>query len=440
MKGDKSNARAGKGPYRFLASPLIVILLAFGVGRVVYAYTWDTVTTSGQHSNPYARARAVHENADTIAEQGSAIALGVCFTEYGLIPKVFDEEMAANGIETTTFNLAHFSITAETERAIGRRALRAFEARGKRPKLMLVELSVSMSTTDAEYEGPMGTPGYQTKLRSLVRLDLAGTGRLLRADPFAGLGQVGSTLLGGNAETFTAETACYLGTSTHWACGGNEPGWWPYTKSNPGVEKEKKNYQSLKEKTIAKYGSAQGLAWSLEERGHVRWTDPETASEYQVAQGLHDRGVYGTRTGFARFANMNTCEDPERTVGCKPRRGDGPRMDTYVSMLKEFKERSDELIVFITPKSHKTRELVDNRVSDFYHQAAERIQKEVGVEVIWLLEHPDGYTIDDFRSRSYALLSEQSGAPRFSKHLAQKVAQIMSEKALDRQAARTADR
>ena len=404
-----------------LALPVAMLLLAAGLllARFTVNATWERATTHNAEAAPYARYRSFREALPQIAAApNSAILIGVCYSEKGFIPEVFDERLAtSHGRQLTTFSIATASMHTTTMHLLARTMGSAYHDAGTHPELVLVELSPSMLVAEASEELAGVPAGYNRALQGLLIRDVEEWARASASSVSFGAEILGNWMLGGPTRIYTSELFCGIGLSRGGHCQAQAPGWWPWPSQDTGLAFLLNTYRvwSKLAPALREENGERALSWSLARRGYIRRIPDSLRSEQEI--------FARTRAAFfdeAYIADYNRYD--RDAVNKFP--VEGEPFQKYLAGLQELESLGAKVIVYISPKaSHIIAGPEDARLLQGFFDAAARKIHALGIPVVQM--NSMSYALDEFQN-TWGLLSEDKGAPRFSRELADVVHAILT--------------
>jgi hypothetical protein len=400
----------------FVVAPILVvagILLA----RLIIEETWERITTYDVEGAPYARFRALGEALPQIAAApNSALLLGFCFSEKGFIPEAFDDRMlGTHGRRLTTFSFATAAVHSSTVEALARAIGSVYRSAGTRPEVVLVELSASMLSPESA-EWMAARVGYNRTLRGLLVRDLDEWVRASVSSASFGIEILGNWLLGGPTKVYTSSLFCNIGLDRHATCQALAPRWWPWPSQDGEYPIQAETYRvwSRLAPALREENGEHALSWSLEQRGFIRRIPDSLRSEHDAyarerAAGFDDVTI----GGFTRY---------DREV-VNQFSTDGEGFQKYLAALQELQSLGTKVVVYIGPRANFIiANPQDARLlQGFFDAAAQRINA-LGMPVVQM--NSMSYELNEFQN-TWALLSEDTGGPRFSRELADVVDAVL---------------
>ena len=131
----------------FLRTALVGAALWLGAMGIIRGCT---AITESLAPDPFGIVRIKTANralpAIAAAPGAKAVFLGSSLVEFAFAPRVFDARLAASGIEITSYNLGIGNMNPSLQLVLARRLREAFEERGARVDLMLVEFNPFQAT------------------------------------------------------------------------------------------------------------------------------------------------------------------------------------------------------------------------------------------------------------------------------------------------------
>ena len=173
------------------------------------------------------------------------------------------------------------------------------------------------------------------------------------------------------------------------------------------------------------------LSWSWARRGYTSRRPAELAAEYDAYLALEriGREREALPSGFPAGespSDYNYIMDYWRydVEAMNVATVDAPPFDDYLDALRTLKATGARTVVFIIPKGHYLLGTEDHtrKLAEFYDAAAKRI-RELDIPVIEF--NSTNYTFTDFQD-PWALLTEHTGAHKFSRQFATVIAAMTS--------------
>ncbi len=453
VREPKHNYRSKMGPgasgWRMPCIALVTTALLIGgslaAARLIVGSSWEWVMTENRNTAPIARFKAFHAALPQIsATPRSALILGVCFTEKGFIPEAFDQQLASQGVALKTFTIATASIDTVAIRRLAESVAESYRGTGTKPELVMVELTTSMLVP--ENQGLVGgaPKHFNRSLRALL-IDQPGqlAEAFLESTAF-GVEVVGDWLIGGPTKHYTGELLCALGVSA--GCAYYTPSWWPWPSEAPGDlrAKEMHRYRNLAVPLLRANNGEDALSWSWARRGYTHRRPAELAAEYDAYLALEKNGREEEPSSFAPWPGAGAPTPSEYNFimdywrfdfeAINTATVDDPPFDDYLQALRTLKSTGARTIVYIIPKSHHligTKEHA-RKLAEFYDAAAKRIR---ALDIPVLEFNSTNYTFAEFQD-PWALLTEHTGAPKFSRQFADVIAAITRGATIPSQIAR----
>lgn len=404
-----------------LALPVALLLLAIGVllARLIVNATWEQATTHNAEAAPYARYRSFRDALPQIAATpNSAIVIGVCYSEKGFIPEVFDERLAgSHGRQLTTFSIATASMHTTTMQLLVRTIGAAYHAAGTRPELALVELSPSMLVDEA-WEEMAGVPsGYNRALQGLLIRDVEEWARASSSSASFGAEILGNWVLGGPTRIYTSELFCGIGLSRGAHCQAQAPVWWPWPSQDSWTRFLMNTYRvwSKLAPALREENGERALSWSLERRGYIERIPESLRSEHEAF--ARTRAAFFDEGYIADYNRYDRDAVNKFPLQAEP-------FQKYLAGLQGLQALGAKVIVYISPKaSHIIAGPEDARLLQGFFDGAAREIHALGIPVVQM--NSMSYALGEFQN-TWGLLSEDTGAPRFSRELADVVHAILT--------------
>jgi hypothetical protein len=405
----------------WLALPVATVLLATALllARLIVDGTWERVMTHNAEAAPYARYRAFRGALPQIVSTpNNALLIGVCYSEKGFIPEAFDERLAgSHGRQLTTFSIATASMHTTTLQLLVRTIRSAYHSAGTRPELVLIELSPSMLVAESSEEMAGVPAGYNRALQGLLIRDVEEWARTSARSASFGAEILGGWVLGGLTRTYTSELFCSNGLSRGAHCQAQAPGWWPWPSQDGWVRSQTNTYRvwSKLAPALLEENGERALSWSLTRRGYIRRIPDSLRREHETYAETRAADL-----DEAYIADYNRYDrDAVKMFSVE-----GEPFQQYLTSLQELESLGTKVIVYIAPKaSHIIAGPKDAQLLQGFFDAATRKIHALGIPVVQM--NSMSYTLDEFRN-TWALLSEDTGAPRFSRELADIVDAILT--------------
>lgn len=378
-----------------VSAGLLVLAIAVMIARAFL--TWVNHSTPAGirwiTSMDSDRVRAIHGALPRLAakDQPAAFMVGPSPVFYGFIPDAFDEVMRTRGAPVVSYNLGVLGNIPATDRLIVRRLGEAFAAEGRRPRLILLSFAPLAAT-----------PGFlQGRTRSHLRKQaiLSTPSELLAlflADPHAATELVAPQLLGGIG---AADSNAMLGKRIFRA-----PKWWFLSPDwQPGEWEQ----QSARVN--------QGYA-------------PQLGKFDQATRGVFNPLIGNTLADYDRMADLAFTEQNLRkqqgfwgSTDFENVPIDPERLETFVLMVGEAQGIADAVVVVVPPNSEHVQPGAVGRES--IAAALAEIAARTGVPIVDLCDTP-GFDQADFVDFTH--LKHDTGAPKFSRMVADSVAPILA--------------
>lgn len=415
---------SGRGSHprtALLALPVAMLLLVIGVllARFIVDATWERATTHNAEAAPYARYRSFRDALPQVAAApNSAILIGVCYSEKGFIPEVFDERLASShGRQLTTFSIATASMHTTTMQLLVRTIGAAYHEAGTHPELALVELSPSMVVAEASEEMAGVPAGYNRALQGLLIRDVDEWARASASSASFGAEILVNWILGGPTRIYTSELFCGIGLSRGGHCQAQAPTWWPWPSQDNGVQFMIDTYRvwSKLAPALREENGERALSWSLERQGYIERIPESLRSEHEAF--ARTRAALFDEAYIADYNRYDRDAVNKFSLEAEP-------FQKYLAGLQGLQALGAKVIVYISPKaSHIIAGPEDARLLQGFFDGAARKIHALGIPVVQM--NSMSYELDDFQN-TWGLLSEDMGAPRFSRELADVVHAILT--------------
>ncbi len=400
-----------------LLAALLVLATSILLARLVVGATWERVTTHDAESAPYARFRSFRDALPQIvAAPNSAVAIGFCFSEKGFIPQVFDDQMSgSHGRRLTTFSIATSAMHSSTLEMLVRTIGAAYRSAGTRPTLAVVELSPSMVVPESS-ESMAAPVGYNRTLQGLLIRDLDEWARASASSASFGVEILGNWLLGGPTKTYTGELLCGTGLDARANCQAQAPVWWPWPSEDGWAQFQVKTYRvwSRLAPALREENGEHALSWSLARRGYIERIPDSLRSEHDAF--ARERAPTLDEPMIADFTRYD--RDVVRKFSI-----DGEGFQKYLAGLQALQSMGARVVVYIMPKANYIiAGPEDAQLLQGYFDAAAQKIRALGIPVVQMSSA--SYDLSEFQN-TWALLSEDRGAIRLSRELADMVDAVL---------------
>jgi hypothetical protein len=387
---------------RTLGVGLVLLVVALGLARGFVSLLMHVTPpeTQGQFTEGSGRLKDFLGQLPEIAQREDAVLVfGSSIIQHGFSPETFEQHL---GTPVTAYNLGFPGVAPDMQALLARKVADAFERTGHKARLSLVEFTPFQATL------ARGRAGYFREHTDVKRA--------LLADP----------LTFAQASRRSPEKASHLGAL--WLMGGVSPltvtsllenrifdgptpSWWP-VPSPQDPDMERKAWVDRIHASRAAIEHREVPEWDPVRRGEVRWVFDETREDYQAWARLRSAPEL---LEADRQWRVETCDLLEL-------RFDDQQVGAFIEAVRALASVSRETRVVLAPRNPAWNQPTPEGRARLAAVLA-RIERETGAPVLNLAESPE-FGPEDFIDVTH--LNESSGRPKFSRRLAEAVAEQWS--------------
>lgn len=336
-------------------------------------------------------------------ENDLVLFFGSSMVQAGFSPREFDADLAAMGIETTSFNFGFGGLNPMFQDYLSRRIVEGFEKQNRRLKLVMVEFNPFQATTTRR-------AGAVALEESYIAM-LASPGELLDItfeDPERGLRMLQIRYL---RDGISAEMI----TTFFWSLPFQAPTPPSELEEEEGVaEKLDEVLVKLNEQFDKEYPDYDGSDWYYPWRGGGTIKAERSAETLALSEQYYVLTQTAYRMKIDRLSRIETADIEELKF-------DPELVDAFIATVKNLQEIADHVEVVLLPKNTKW---IKNPPDALARQEAvlKRIHQETGAR-IRNFQETEAVKNEMFGDTTH--LNRYQGAAAFTRHLAEEYADLL---------------
>jgi len=388
---------------RIFLKVLTVILLGMAVALVLVRLF--TAANGAGSQSLLGRVLQAQEAIPQIAAEENDLVLffGSSMVQAGFSPREFDRDLAALGVETTSFNFGFGGLNPIFQDYISRRMVEDFEAEQRRVKLVMVEFNPFQTTVTRRNGAVALEESYIALLASPGELF-----EILLEDPERGIRMLEIRYL---RDGISAEMI----TTFFWAAPFEVPFQETQLVEDKGVqERLGEVLEEMGTRFEAEYPEYDGSDW------YYPWRGGGTNKSERSAETLALIEEYYTLSQ-TDYAKDNDRLSRIQTADIEDLNFDPELVDAFIATVNNFRQIADHVEIVLLPKN---TEWIVNPPDALERQAAviERLRRETNVPVR-NYQQIDTVSNDMFGDTTH--LNRYYGAVTFTRHLAEEYAELL---------------
>jgi hypothetical protein len=383
----------------------VLLAILFGMAVTLGLVRAFTMANGAGAQSLLGRVIEAQEAIPQIAAEENDLAMffGSSMVNAGFSPREFDRDLAAMGIDTTSFNFGFGGLNPIFQEILARRIVERFKAEDRRLKLIMIEFNPFQTTVTRRNRAVALEDSYIALLASPRELF-----DILLDDPERGLRMLEIRYL---RDGISAEMI----TTFFWAEPFTAPFQGTELVEKEGVEERLgKVIEELGTRFEEEYPDYDGSDWYYPWRGggtNKSERAPETLALVEEYYTLTQTEYRMDDDRLSRIASADIVDlnfDPDL-------------VEAFIAMVKEFQKIADNVEVVLLPKN---ADWIKNPPEALQRQAdvIERIRLETGAP-IGDFQQIDAVSNDMFSDTTH--LNRYHGAVSFTRHLAEEYADIL---------------
>lgn len=385
---------------RTLGVGLVLLLAALGLARGLAALVERGSPPERLHQFSEGTERLVNflDALPGIAQRDDAVLVfGSSIIQHGFSPETFEQHV---GAPVTAYNVGFPGVDPETQALLARRVASTFEPTGHKARLALVEFTPFQATLA---RGRAVNFRELSAIKKALLADPLALAQIARRSPEEASHLAALRLLGGSSPKVMKSLL------EDQLLDRQQPDWWPVPESLDAVLLERRSWVTRIHEGRMAAEHRQLPEWDPVHRGEVRWIFDGTREDYLA---------------WAKLRNTPEALKPDlewriATSDILELRFDEEQVRYFIEAVRALASVSRETRVVLAPRNPAWNQPTPEGRARLAAVLA-LIEKETGAKVLDLAESPE-FTAEDFIDVTH--LNESSGRPKFSRRLAEAVAE-----------------